>query len=225
MKKRILVVAAHPDDEVLGCGGTMARLVSEGAEVNVLILGEGITSRNGLTKIQKEQQIKMLHGCANDANKILGVKQVYFSNFPDNSFDIVALLEIVKNIEQVKTELQPDIIFTHYEHDLNVDHQLTFKAVLTATRPIQQECVKEIYSFEVLSSTEWNFSEGFRPDVFFNIGSTIQLKKKALEKYVSEMREFPHPRSLKGIETNAMMWGIKVGFEFAEAFKCIRIIR
>lgn len=134
-------------------------------------------------------------------------------------------LEIVKVIEKVKNELQPDIVFTHYGNDLNIDHQITYKAVLTATRPMKDECVKEIYSFEVLSSTEWNYPISFSPDVFFDINNTLEYKLKAMEMYKSELRNFPHPRSIEGIKINAEYWGMHIGLRYAEAFKNIRVVR
>ena len=218
---KILVIAAHPDDEVLGCGGTIARLIEEGNIVYTLILGEGITSRGNVGK----DEITELHKSAIKANKLLGVKKVFFHNFPDNRFDTIPLLDIVKVIEKLKNKIKPDIIFTHYEKDLNVDHQITYKAVVTATRPMQGETVKEIYSFEVLSSTEWTYPTSFSPDVFYDISKMINTKLIALSSYESELRDSRHPRSLNGIWNNAKLWGQKVGLGYAEAFKCVRIIK
>ena len=224
--KTILIVAAHPDDEVLGCGGTIARLIKEGFEVYTLILGEGITSRDNMRdRKRREEEITELKGEAKEANKILGVKEVFFYDFPDNRFDTVPFLDIVKVVEKVKNSINPEIIFTHYERDLNVDHQITYRAVITATRPLKEESVKEIYSFEIPSSTEWRYPLNFSPDVFFDISTTIDIKIKALEKYKIELKKYPHPRSLEGVKLIAKNWGIKVGLEYAEAFKVARIIR
>lgn len=226
MVKKILIVAAHPDDEILGCGGTAARLAKEGNEVYTLILGEGITSRDDTRQRKKrEAEIARLKEQINEANGIIGVKEVFAHDFPDNRFDSVPLLDIVKIIEKTKTKIKPDILFTHYEKDLNIDHQITYRAVLTAARPVAGESVKEIYSFEVLSSTEWNYPLGFSPDCFFDISDTIDTKSAAMEKYQYELREYPHPRSLKGIWLNAEQWGMKVGVPYAEAFKTVRSIR
>lgn len=226
MKKKILVVAAHPDDEVLGCGGTIARLVKKGVEAYTLILSEGITSREDNKNINnKKREIKILKEEAEKANKIIGVKKIFFHNFPDNRFDTVALLDIVKIIEIIKEKVKPEIIFTHYEKDLNIDHQLTYQAVITATRPIRGETVKTIYSFEILSSTEWNYPLSFSPDVFFNISDTMNLKLKAMSKYKKEIKKFLHPRSLKGIKLNAQFWGLKTGCKLAEAFKLVREVK
>ena len=224
--KKILVVVAHPDDEVLGCGGTIARLASEGNYVYTMILGEGVTSRDSKRdRTKRENEIAELRKQAENANKILGVKKVYTYGFQDNRFDTVSLLDIIKTIEKIKENIKPDIVFTHYYGDLNIDHQITFKAVMTAFRPIKGESVKEIYSFEIPSSTEWNVlsSTYFTPDYFVNINKSLEIKINALKEYKTELRDFPHPRSLKAIELNAKHWGVKMGFEAAEAFKTIRI--
>lgn len=220
--KKILVVAAHPDDEVLGCGGTMARLVRDGNEVFTLILGTGITSRQNNNF--SELEIKNLKENMYKANEILGVKEIFDFNFPDNKFDSVPLLDIVKTIDNIKNKLKPDIIFTHYEKDLNIDHQIVYKSVLTATRPMFEETVKEIYSFEVLSSTEWSFPNSFSPNIFFDIKNTIDIKKSAMSCYIDELRNYPHPRSIKGIELNSEYWAMRTGLNNVEAFMLIRKI-
>ncbi|MFC2145941.1 PIG-L deacetylase family protein [Acidobacteriota bacterium] len=227
MKKanKILIAAAHPDDEMLGCGGTAARWVKEGNEVYTLILSEGITSRDDNRQREKrEAEITQLKKQIHQANAVIGVKEVFTYDFPDNRFDTVPLLDIVKVIETIKNKIKPGIVFTHYEQDLNIDHRVTYQAVLTAMRPTAEETVKEIYSFEVLSSTEWNFPLNFSPDVFFDISETIDVKLAAMEKYQSELREYPHPRSLKGIRLNAEQWGMKTGLKYAEAFKLVRLV-
>ena len=220
MIKKILIIAAHPDDEVLGCFGTVARLIKKGCEAYTLILGEGKTSRG-----EGEKEISQLHQEIKKANDKIGIKKVFIESFPDNRFDSVDLLDIIKIITKVKNEINPDIVFTHYENDLNIDHQITYKAVLTATRPMENECVKEIYSFEILSSTEWNYPLSFSPDVFFDISSTINLKVQAMKEYDSELRDFPHPRSLEGIELNARYQGMRVGKNVVEAFRSVRVIK
>jgi LmbE family N-acetylglucosaminyl deacetylase len=224
--KKILIIAAHPDDEVLGCGGTITRLVKEKNEAYTLILGEGITSRDDRREREKrEAEITQLKKQIQEANAVIGIKEVFPYDFPDNRFDSVPLLDIVKVIETIKNKIKPDIVFTHAEQDLNIDHQITYRAVLTAVRPIAGEIVKEIYSFEVLSSTEWNFPIRFSPDVFIDISETIDIKLAAMEKYRSELREYPHPRSIKGIRLNAEHWGMKTGLKYAEAFKLVRMLK
>jgi len=224
--EKILIIAAHPDDEVLGCGGTAARLNKKGYEITTLILGEGISSRDDLRDMKKgEKDILELKGEAKRANAILGVKEVFFHDFPDNRFDTIPFLDIVKIIEKIKNQIKPEIIFTHYEKDLNIDHQITYKAVITATRPLEEETVKEIYSFEIPSSTEWSYPLSFSPNMFYDISETIDVKIKALKEYKSELKKYPYPRSLEGVELTAKNWGMKVGLNYAEAFKTVRIIK
>ena len=226
MSKVVLIVVAHPDDEVLGCFGTVARLIKEGYEAYTLILGEGKTSRDESRIVEnKKDELEILNQEIIEANKIIGIKKVFIETFPDNRFDSVDLLDIIKAISKVKEEINPDIVFTHYEHDLNIDHQITYKAVITATRPMVDECVKEIYSFEILSSTEWNYPLSFSPDTYFDISDTIDLKLDAMKKYDSELCNYPHPRSLEGIELNAKYQGMRVGKEYVESFKVIRNIK
>jgi len=135
MSNRVLIVAAHPDDEVLGCGGTISRLVREGYEAYTLILGEGITSRDkNRNRKKRKEEINKLKEQIYKANKVLGVKEVFTFDFPDNRFDSVDFLDIVKTIEEVKNNLKPEIVFTHSKSDLNIDHYITYKAVITATR-------------------------------------------------------------------------------------------
>ncbi|WP_291329272.1 PIG-L deacetylase family protein [Desulfovibrio sp. UCD-KL4C] len=223
MNHRILTIAAHPDDEILGCGATVARMINNGAEAYTLILGEGVTSRQQKRETsQCAKELRDLKKSIQEANKIIGVKKVITYDFPDNRFDSVNLLELVKIVEKVKNEIKPDIIFTHFANDMNIDHYITNKAVLTATRPMQNEVVKEIYAFEILSSTEWNFPLTFSPDYFVNVDETIETKLKAMSAYKGELQEYPHPRSLKALELNADLWGIKTGNYKVEAFQTLR---
>lgn len=223
MTKKILIVAAHPDDEVLGCFGTVAKLIKQGYEAYTLILSGGKASRGSVEK----SELDILKGEMVEANNLIGIKKVYQLDFPDNAFDSVALLEIVKKIEKIKNEVKPEIIFTHHIGDMNIDHQITHKAVLTATRPMNDECVKTIYSMEIPSSTEWNsFSTQnvFIPNAFFEIEDTIELKIQAMAKYKSELREYPHPRSLTHIKELAKVNGAKVGLNYSENFMLVRDI-
>lgn len=225
-KKTILIVVAHPDDEVLGCFGTVAKFINNGYEAYTLILGEGKTSRDDNRDLEnKKAELDLLNSEIQKANELIGIKKVFTHSFPDNRFDSVPLLDIIKVISKVNQEVQADIIFTHYEHDLNIDHQITYKAVITATRPMKDECVKEIYSFEILSSTEWNYPLSFSPDIFYDISKTLDIKIKAMNEYKSELCKYPHPRSLEGIELNAKYQGMRVGKEYIEAFKSVRVLR
>lgn len=223
---KVLVVAAHPDDEVLGCGGTLAKLIAANVEGYVVILGEGITSRyDERTKGMKSKELQALKGCVSKAAKILGVKKTFSFDFPDNRFDSVALLDIVKVIEKVKNEVRPETLLTHYRNDLNVDHRITYNAVLTACRPLRGETVKKIYSFELLSSTEWNYPNSFTPNIYIDISESIGKKVEALKAYKSEIRDWPHPRSAEAVEILAQKRGFEIGLDYAEAFMLVRDIR
>ncbi|MDA3969391.1 UDP-4-amino-4,6-dideoxy-N-acetyl-beta-L-altrosamine N-acetyltransferase [Helicobacter ibis] len=222
--KTILIVVAHPDDEVLGCFGTIARMIKEGHRAYTLVLGEGKSSRAVKRSDITQESYDILDDEFYKANKSIGISEVFRERFPDNAFDSVPLLEIIKSIEKIKQKTKPDIIFTHYESDLNIDHKITFQAVLTATRPMRDECVREIYSFEVLSSTEWKYPHSFSPNVFFDISDTLELKINAMNLYKSELCEYPHPRSLTGIELNAKYRGLQVGLSSVESFMLIRLV-
>ncbi len=225
---KILVVAAHPDDEVLGCGGTIARLESEGNDVIVLILGEGVTSRFEDRELADISLIDALHSRCRQAVALLGVREVLLCELPDNRFDTVPLLKIVKMIEAQVSRIAPDVIYTHHGGDLNIDHRITHQAVLTATRPIQGCPVREIYAFEIPSSTEWAFNQiepAFKPNFFVDISASLSRKIEALSFYDSEARPFPHPRSPEAITSTARRWGSTVGCEAAEAFELIRAIK
>lgn len=224
--KTVLIVAAHPDDEILGVGATAARHVAEGDAVYAMILGEGQTSRGTHREDIDKETVEELHKNTLESAKVIGFREVFFANFPDNRFDEVDLLDIVKAVEEKIRELKPQIIYTHYSGDLNVDHQYTARAVLTATRPIGDYCVEEIYAFETLSSTEWNFDHtlqaAFRPNVFVDITDYYAQKESAMKCYVSELCAFPHPRSLTGMEALSKVRGMAVGMQRAEAFMLIR---
>jgi len=227
MTQRILIIGAHPDDEVLGCGGTIARHALQGDEVYCLMLGEGVTSRYHQRGQAKKEELKQLKLEAEQAANILGIKKVFFRNFPDNRLDTVPLLDIVKAIEEVKGEVKPNAVYTHHQGDLNIDHQITFRAVLTACRPVKNETAKEIYCFEVPSSTEWNSGDAqnyFMPNVFVDVTETFDKKIEALNAYRIESREYPHPRSPQALEIIARRWGISIGRELVEAFKLVRWI-
>ena len=216
--KKILVVAAHPDDESLGCGATIAKLIKDGNEVRTLILGEGKSSRDNYNP----DDITSLKEEAKAANKCIGVTNVILCDLPDNKFDSLPILDIVKLIEPIIKEYQPEIIFTHHRNDLNIDHRITHNAVLTATRPLPNQSVKEIYSFEIISSTEWNYPNEFKPNVFYDVSKTLQLKINAIQEYKSELLLAPHPRSIENIETVAKAWGMKNGVVYSEAFELVR---
>ena len=224
----ILVIAAHPDDEVLGCGGTIAREAIEGNEVFIAILGEGVTSRYEHREKADSELISKLHNQSNQVASFLGAKEIFMYNLPDNQFDTVPLLDVVKIIEGLVDKLAPTVIYTHHRGDLNIDHVITHRAVLTATRPLRGQPVQDIYAFEVPSSTEWSFGQyqgGFNPNMFVNISETLDQKIKAMEIYEGELRTFPHPRSSESLSSIAKYRGSAVGYKAAEGFEIIRSIR
>jgi len=226
--KRIMLVVAHPDDELLGLGGSMNRLIRDfGAIVHVVILGEGITSRADKrdTRAFKEELEVHRSNIIAAANNI-GFQSNSIYDFPDNRFDTVALLDIIKVVEKEKKSFSPEIIFTHHGGDVNIDHQRTFEAVITACRPMQDEVTKLIFTFETPSGTEWRASSdprNFIPNFFLSVSeSNINAKIKGMECYQFEKRAFPHPRSPEALKIQALRWGVSVGTEFAEAFCLIR---
>jgi len=225
---RYLIVVAHPDDEVLGCGGTIARLAAEGHEVYIAILGEGLTSRNKKRDEGDKKRVAALHARSRQVAEFLKSKDIFLHNLPDNRFDTLPLLEIVKRIEDLIKRIQPQAIYTHHRGDLNIDHSILHRAVLTATRPVSCCPVREIYAFEVASSTEWTFGQlqpAFRPNMFMDISATLEAKVEAMAMYESESRRFPHPRSSDALRAAARRWGSIAGVEAAEAFELIRSIR
>jgi LmbE family N-acetylglucosaminyl deacetylase len=222
------VIAAHPDDEVLGCGATAARLVMEGHEVHFAILGEGITSRHPHRTDADTAQLAALHRQAHAAAAKVGVKSLVLHKLPDNRLDTVPLLEVVKIVEELVDRLKAEVIYTHHGGDLNIDHGVIHRAVLTATRPVSGQPVREIYAFEVPSSTEWAFQRlepPFRPNVFVDVTRTLEAKIAAMECYDTEARTFPHPRSPQALRATAVRWGSVAGCGAAEAFELVRSIR
>lgn len=224
----VLVVAAHPDDEVLGCGGTIARLSDEGHDVFVAILGEGVTSRFQRREEAGRGLLDALHADARQAGEILGAREVFLHDLPDNRFDTVPMLGVVKIVEQLVEQLAPEVVYTQHGGDLNVDHGVVFRATLTATRPVSGQPVRELYAYEVASSSEWSFQRFapvFRPTAFVDVSATLERKVKAMQAYESEARAFPHPRSPEALRAAARRWGSVVGVEAAEAFEAVRVIR
>lgn len=225
---RVLVLAAHPDDEVLGCGGTIARLSAEGHDVNIAILGEGVTSRYADRADADTGIVSELQESAHEAGRVLGARTVSLHGLPDNRFDSLALLDIVKLVESLIEQHRPEVVYTQSGGDLNVDHATLFRATMTATRPMTGCPVRTLYAYEVASSTEWafqRFEPAFRPSVFVDISDTLDLKIQAMESYAGELRPFPHPRSARGLRATAERWGAVSGLEAAEAFELVREIR
>lgn len=225
-----MLVVAHPDDEVLGVGGSMHRMIQQSqVQVRVIILGEGITSRANLREPEKwSQELKIHKENIEQARRVIGYHSVGLYDFPDNRFDTLALLDIIKVIEKEIKDFQPNVIFTHHGGDVNIDHQRTFEAVVTACRPMEDEKVHTIITFETMSGTEWRAStdpKHFIPNMFVEISEAdLKAKVKAMEAYEFEKRVYPHPRSPKALRIRAQMWGVSQGVELAEAFCIVRNI-
>tara|TARA_Y100000590_G_scaffold84200_1_gene94080 strand:- start:40857 stop:41540 length:684 start_codon:yes stop_codon:yes gene_type:complete len=223
--KKILVIAAHPDDELLGCGGTLLHYRKLGFKIQVVFLSDGESSREQNVK-NMNKLIKKRQKDAQQACKKCNFLKPKFGNFPDNKLDTVPFINIVRFIEKEIKKIKPEIIFTHFENDLNIDHQLSYKAVVTATRPLSKTFVKKIYSFEIPSSTDFNLTSNkkklFNPNHYVNIEKFIQKKLVALKIYKSELRPWPHSRSLKAISNLAKYRGSQIGIKYAEAFISVR---
>ncbi len=216
--KKVLVIGAHPDDEIIGLGATLARHIESGDEVSVLILTDGHGSRDQNTTAINERILALKNSC-----KVLGISNIQIEKFPDQALDTIALTSIVKSVEKYAKKINPDIVYFHHEGDLNMDHQIVHKACLTAFRPIGKNYPKRLYSYETFSSTEWgSLKESFLPNYFVDTTKYHKLKEKALECYHMELRDYPHPRSLKSIEICAQRWGSVIGVTYAEAFILIR---
>lgn len=214
--KKILVVAAHPDDELLGCGATIAKHVKKGDRVRSVIMCEGETMRS--------QDGAVKRSATNDAARILGVEAVECVGLPDQHLDTLPIVDVITPIEDIVNEYQPNIIYVHSGSDINRDHQVVFEATLVALRP-KNVCVEEIYSFYTVSSTEWGYPRLFNPDVWVGFDDSIMLQKlSAFECYGTELCEYPHPRSLEAVKNLAKMLGNQCCMEYAEVFETIRKI-
>jgi LmbE family N-acetylglucosaminyl deacetylase len=223
MKNKVLVVAAHPDDEILGCGGTIAKHIKNGDSVHVAILAEGITSRDKQRDREAHlRELSYLAKAAHRANEIIGVTSLKLLDFPDNRMDSVDRLDIIKVVEELINEYKPNIVYTHHIGDVNIDHRRIHEAVITACRPIPgNHFVKQILFFETASSTEWmtpGSAPGFSPNWYVDISETLELKLDALRAYECEMREWPHARSIEALKYLAHWRGANVGVHAAEAF-------
>lgn len=223
MSKTVLVVAAHADDEALGCGGALAKHVAAGDKVHVVFVADGVTSRGGAG----DEDLVRRQRATESARNILGISTMAFLDLPDNRLDSLPLLDIVQPLEAIIGKLAPEIIYTHHYGDLNVDHRLAHQAVMTACRPLPGGTVREILAFEVMSSTEWS-SAGlapFLPNYFVDISAHIEVKMQALDAYELEMRVPPHSRSIEHLRCLANHRGYCVGVDAAEAFMVMRVLR
>jgi len=226
-KSRILVLAAHADDETLGCGGTLIRAIKQKSKVKIIFFGEGVSARFDIGYEESSKSLaanKIREREASQALKILKINDYEFGYKHCTKFDKYPISLFVKKIEEVLRTYQPNIIFTHCDKDLNLDHTVVHKATMVACRPSVKSSVKEIYSFEVVCSSNWVYSDKFQPNVYVDIENTISLKQKAFSKYKNESKAFPFPRSRMGLDVLAKFRGMQSGLKFAEAFKMERYI-
>lgn len=222
MAERVLIIAAHPDDEVLGCGGTLRRHAVLGDEVHILFLADGVSSRDGTMAGVEERQ-----AAAIATAKKLGAEKPEFLLFPDNRLDTVPQLELAKAIENSARRVSPTIVYVHNAGDLNVDHRAVYQSAMVAFRPFPESAVKGIFAFETASSTEWSPSgigASFVPDRFVDISAYLDMKLELLRLYEKEMRKFPHPRSQEAVTALARWRGASAGVAAAEAFMTVRWI-
>jgi len=219
MNKKVLIFAAHPDDEILGCGGTISVLSKEGYEIFTCVVTDGETSRrpkNSINAIKKKKE-----ECSK-ANKIIGVKEVIFLGLPDMKLDTIPHMDLNKAMEEIINRIKPSIIFTHSPIDLNNDHVLIFHATMVTCRP-DKGFIEKIFSYEVLSSTEWSHTGQFDPNVYINLEQNVLNRKiRAFKIYHNELRKYPHPRSEEGIITLAQYRGMQAGQKYSEAFRLIK---
>jgi LmbE family N-acetylglucosaminyl deacetylase len=213
-ERRVLVIAAHPDDEVLGCGGTVARHARHGDAVTSVIVCEGESLRYGPDGVGQRSQ-------ALSAAEVLGVRDLRWLAFPDQRLDTIPLTDVIGCLEEVVREVRPEIVYGQFGGDINRDHQLLFQALLVATRPTE-DFIRNVYAFDTASSTEWAYPRTFAPDTWVEITDTLDAKVRAMACYRSELRPYPHPRSLEALEHRARAWGAQACLPAAEVFMTVR---
>lgn len=215
----VLVVAAHPDDEVLGPGGTLARHVHRGDQVHALLVADGATSRYA------DGMAEVLAKCTRRAAQVLGFASVEHLAFPDQRLDALPLLEVTREVEKSVDRVRPDIVYTHFPGDVNADHGIVARAAWTACRPYVLPGLRLFAAFETPSSTEWAWpiaGSTFHPALFVDVSSTLDEKLDAMSCYETELREYPHPRSLRALRERAAYWGSRVDRPAVEAFEVLR---
>jgi LmbE family N-acetylglucosaminyl deacetylase len=213
-KKRVMVIAAHPDDELLGCGGTIALHARAGEQVTTVIACEGESLRYGKEGVGQSSHTERAAGK-------LGVEDVRLLGFADQRLDTITLTDLITPLERIIREIRPSIIYCQHGGDINRDHQLLFQALMVATRPTE-EYIQAVYAFDTASSTEWAFPRSFVPDTWVDISSTLEQKLEAMACYESELRDYPHPRSLEALKNKAKAWGNQVCLDAAEPFMTVR---
>ena len=223
--KNILIIAAHPDDEILGCGGTISKFKKEKKKIYVYFTHEGSSSRyKNANILDAKNAISKRKKMALNAAKFLNYKIVEFGNNPNLRNDNYNLLENVKNLTKVINKIRPNLIITHHPDDINEDHQFTFKTVSNAVRPPAKILIKEIYLMEIPSTTDWTLRSNFKPNVFIDITKNIDNKIKALKFYTSEFQKYPHSRSEINLKAHSIYRGAQVGLKNVEAFELYRLI-
>lgn len=215
----VVVVAAHPDDEILGPGATLAKHARAGDAVHAVVLAEGATSR------YEAGMKESLHEAGDRAARAIGFASIRFESFPDQRLDSVPLIEITQRVEKILETLDPAVVYTHFGGDVNLDHGVVARAVLTACRPYRFPGLRRLAAFETPSSTEWGApceGSGFRPNLFVDVTSTLDAKIAAIECYESELRPYPHPRSARALRERAAYWGSVAGRAAVEPFMILR---
>lgn len=213
-RNKVLVIAAHPDDELLGCGGVVAQHTKRGDHVTTLVMCEGESLRYQGQEINQQSHIWK-------AAKVLGVDDVRSFQFPDQKLETIILTDLIDPILKVVREIEPNIVYTQYGGDVNRDHKILFEAVLVATRPTEH-FIETVYAFDTASSTEWAYPRSFIPDTWIDISETLEQKLEAMSCYTSELRDYPHPRSLEALRNKAKAWGNQCNMDAAEVFMTIR---
>ena len=209
-----MVIAAHPDDELLGCGGTVAMHARAGDSVTSVIVCEGESLRYGPNGVGQGEHTRR-------AAAVLGVADVRTLGFADQRLDTLSLLDIIQPLERIVREVQPQIVYCQYGGDANLDHAIVFKALLVATRPVEP-WIEAVYAFDTASSTEWGYPRTFIPDTWVEITETLDQKIAAMACYESEVRDYPHPRSLQALRHRAHAWGNQACMNAAEVFMTVR---
>lgn len=215
----VLVIAAHPDDEVLGGGGTFAKHVASGDSVHALVLSEGASSR------YEEGMTSTLQRAAKRSAEIIGFASLSFLGLADQRLDTVPLIEVTQMLEPILFRLRPSTVYVHSPVDVNTDHGVVARATWTACRPYSTPWLQRFLAFETPSSTEWAWpmtATAFQPQCFVDVTETLSRKLDAMACYESELRDYPHPRSLRALEERASFWGSQVGVNAAEPFVLLR---